>query len=211
MNIAFTEDFAITGRADNAAWQRADVVTLTRVGGSAALATTVGMLWSARGLYGSARCAATRLFLPETRDLAELYRQDVMEFFLQPDPAVPAYLEYELCPNNAELPLMVLNRGNGFYGWLPFQYEGERRSLHRAWTSAGSAADGTPCDEWRVEWMLPWSLWEGAIARPVQSGDEWRGNFFRIEHGDDVSRYAWSAACGEDFHRPEHFGCLRFM
>ena len=209
MLVRRTRDFDVSGRGDNPAWACAERHALTRVGGQSALRADVSLLHSDRGLYCRFSCEATRLYAPLQNDFAPLYQQDVVEIFLQPDAAFSVYLEYELSPLGAELPLMVVNRGRGFYGWLPFEYEGERRASRGATVLGGEARDGATCVGWVAECFLPFALWEGVLLAPPASGDVWRGNFFRIEHdSEDVSRFAYDSRCGEDFHRPEWFAPL---
>ena len=64
----------------------------------------------------------------KTEDFADLWNEDVFEFFLWPDEQTPLYFEYEISPLGYELPILVPNFNGKFLGWRPWHYEGERKS-----------------------------------------------------------------------------------
>jgi hypothetical protein len=68
-----------------------------------------------------------RLSCTITRDNDSLYTEDVIEMFLWPDEGRPLYFEYEISPLGFELPIIVPNLDGQFMGWLPWDYENERR------------------------------------------------------------------------------------
>ena len=211
LTIHFTEDFDVNGLGDAKAWEKAEAAPLTVADGASTVTTTARMLYSEKGLYILFDCEAHKLYAPENRDFAELYNQDVAEVFLQPDGDVPLYLEYEMCPLGAELPLMVINRGAGFHGWLPFHYEGERRIRHAAHVWGGERRDGAACERWTAECFIPFALFEGAIQGMPKRGEHWRGNFYRIEYEEQaVTLLNYAPITGATFHEPKAFAELVF-
>lgn len=205
-----SDDFALGTAGAERAWARADWAELTHVGGRRPMETRVRALWSERGIYVQFDCVDFCLSGALDRDGADLYTGDVAEIFLQPRRELPVYLEYELSPLDAELPLLVCNSGADFHGWLPFHYEGERRAVHRTRVRGGRKEADAACEGWTAECFLPFALWTGVLERPPESGDVWAGNFFRIDYGaEGADRWAWASACGTEFHDYRKFDRIR--
>lgn len=66
--------------------------------------------------------------------------------------------------------------------------------------------------EWRVEYVVPWELFETYVGplNPIEQR-EWRGNFYKC--ADDCSHpswASWSPLPSRGFHQPAHFGELLF-
>lgn len=199
------EDFALSPEAEekfrSAAWHR-----LKKVGGRKDYRTEFKAVYSDTGLYFLFRCEDKKISCSFQKDGEDLYTEDVLELFLQPDDRHPLYLEYELSPLGRELVLMVSHNGEAFYGWLPFHYKGERKVEHITWGTDGEIAPGALCDEWRAMLYLPFALFEGTVERYPEKGTVWRGNLFRIDYDDgEASRYAYAPACGTAFHDFEKF------
>ena len=73
---------------------------------------------------------------------------------------------------------------------------------------------GQPDQSWFCEMAIPFSDFITAPNIPPKEGDEWKLNLYRIERGktkkeDEYS--AWSPTRKIDYHRPQHFGVLRFI
>lgn len=127
-----TEDFELISenkeKFKSARWN-----VLKRVGGEKEYQTRFKALYSKTGIYFLAECADSEITSTLKNDGEDLYTEDVLEFFVQPDRRYPVYLEYELSPRNRELVLMVSHNGAKFYGWTPFHYTGERKTAHIVW------------------------------------------------------------------------------
>lgn len=185
---------------------------LERTGGEKAYRTEVKSVYSETGIYFLFSCEDRRITCTFQKDGEDLYMEDVLEIFLQPDVAHPVYMEYELSPMNKELALMVCHNGNSFHGWLPFHYTGMRCARHITWTKSGELQSGAPCREWYAMIYIPFALFEGTIVRYPAEGTVWRGNIFRIDRDDDeASRYALFPECGIEFHDFEKFGEMLFL
>ena len=196
-----TGDFSIDGAGGHPAWHAAQWYTLSRVGGKKNYETRFRALYSDSGLYFLFECEDKKLTCTMEQDFDDLYNEDVLELFLQPDESLPLYLEYELSPLNRELVLLVSNRRGEYFGWLPFHYEKERRTRHKTRIQSGKALPMADCRGWSAEVFLPFALFEGVLTRPLAPGTVWRGNCFRIDYDDnEASRYAYSSACGVEFH-----------
>jgi hypothetical protein len=93
-------------------------------------ATKVKVLYSDAGIYCLYDCEDKKNGATLKEDFLDLYRQDVVEAFFWTDETIPMYLESELSPLNYELPILVPKFKGSAYGWLPWHYEGKRRSKH---------------------------------------------------------------------------------
>lgn len=212
LKISRVRDFALTGSGKAAAWAKAPWHSLKRVGkGSLSYKTRIKVLYSSTALYVLYDCEDRRLTCTHTRDGADLFTEDVVEIFLQPDPTQRLYLEYEVSPLNFELPIMVPNDGNRFFGWLPWKYENQRCVQHATQVRGGRKRAGATCRGWRAEVAIPFALMAGLGQVPPEPGMRWHGNFYRIDY--DVrpeSHWAWCSGPDVKFHRYQDFGTLLF-
>ena len=127
MTIPTTADFDVTGDGTNPAWDNAEWARLDiRRDGGHGYATRIKMLYSQTGLYvlfdGEDRTLTATL----EGDYLKLWTEDVFEFFFWTDEQHPIYFEYEISPLGYELPLIIPNFDGTFFGWIPWQYEGDR-------------------------------------------------------------------------------------
>ncbi len=127
-----------------------------------------------------------------------------LEFFLQPNVAVPRYTNVEMNP----LGNFMCGIGRDRYG----RFEAKQlplagMELRHSVTSAAAYAG----PKWEIAYTLPadWlELWFGARLAP---GVAMRGNFYKC---GDLTRYEhygmWNPvqSATPDFHRPESFGAL---
>jgi hypothetical protein len=205
------DDFDITGRGDATAWRRTPWLPLTPVGGRLRHRTRAKMLYSKTGVYVLADCADRRLTCTRLSDMSDLYREDVVEFFIWPDTRRPLYLEYEISPLDAELVILVPNRKGRFMGWRPWHYEGGRITRHATSVRGGPRRPGAAVSGWMAEFFIPFSLFVGVANTPPKPGDTWRMNAYRIDYGTGkATQWAWCPATGTNFHDYKHFGVVEF-
>lgn len=210
--VPLVDDFAVTGRGDAAAWRRAAWLPLARVGGRASYRTRGKILYSHTGLYVLADCADRRLACTRLPDMGDLYREDVVEFFAWPDTRHPLYLEYEISPLDAELAILVPNDRGRYFGWLPWHYEGDRRTRHGTAVRGGQRRPGAAVSGWTAEFFIPFSLCVGLGHTPPGPGDRWRANLCRIDYDAGTpTHWSWCPATGSRFHDYKQFGVLEFM
>jgi hypothetical protein len=205
------EDFEVTGSGGAAAWRRTAWLPLTRVAGSLRQPSRIKLLYSRTGLYVLADCVDQRLTCTRLPDMADLYREDVVEFFVWPDQRRPLYLEYEISPLDAELVILVPNRKGRFMGWRPWHYEGGRMTRHGTSVRGGPRRPGAAVSGWMAEFFIPFSLLVGVAGTPPTPGDTWRMNAYRIDYGaNQATQWAWCPATGGNFHDYRHFGVVEF-
>ncbi len=211
ITVPRTEDFEVTGDGSNTSWAKTPWHELNRRGeGSLPYATRFKLLYSPKGLYVLLDGEDARLSASEQEDFADLWKQDVYEFFLWPDEATPIYFEYEISPLGRELPILVPNRGGDFLGWRPWHYEGERKTRKAVSVRGGEAKTGAAIKGWTAEVFVPYELLSPLGNVPPKPGARWRANLYRMDYdGGQTTAWDW-ARVGPSFHDYEKFGTLVF-
>jgi len=209
--VARTQDFQLDGTGQNTAWEAANWLSLTPCEPGDEYQTRAKILYSERGLYVLFDCVDDKLSCQRLGENGNLFTQDVVEFFVWPKTDRPIYFEYELSPLDEELVLLVPNDDGNFFGWLPWHYEGGRRCEHATHIRDGAKEPYSQVTGWSAEAMIPYELFIGLTA-PPQSGDQWRANFYRIDHdhGATPTTWAWSKVPATNFHDYKNFGQLTF-
>jgi hypothetical protein len=166
----------------------------------------------------------------------QLWEEEVVEVFLDPDGDGRNYAEIEVSPHNVVVDLLI-----------PAPREGSGQAIR--WNAAGlQTAVAMHASGWVVEMAIPWrSLKDAGIERAPRPGDRWRVGLYRIERPGGPSRtkeiaalrqklptasaeakpalqaqidkleaglewLAWSPTRVEHgFHDPERFGVVEFV
>lgn len=211
VNLRYQDDFELIPE-NSVRFGDSEWYGLCRVGGKKDYETRFKAVYSDTGIYFLFCCGDQKITAELEEDGSDLFTEDVIEIFLQPDQAYPVYMEYEISPLNRELVLLVSHNGEKFYGWMPFHYTGGRRTKHITWSKTGVPVSGAALQEWWTMIYIPFSLFEGVMPVKVSSGTVWRGNIFRIDYDhEEVSRYAYATACGTEFHDYEKFDKVMFL
>ncbi len=204
------QDFKITGTGSSEAWNNAGWITLLPSDQSiTGYQTKVKVLYSGTGIYFLFSCADRKLTSTMKADNLNLWEEDVVEVFLWPDEDFPVYFEYELSPLNYELPIIVPNYKGTFLGWLPWHYEGDRKTQHATSAIGGSKTSGSRISAWIAEFYIPFKLLAPLNKVPPVSGTRWRGNMYRIDHDNGALDFAWQKT-GRSFHEYNKFGTFIF-
>jgi hypothetical protein len=211
LTIPATADFDVTGDGSDPAWERAAWTPLSvRRDGGLGYATRFKMLYSETGLYILFDGADRRLIATLEGDYLKLWNEDVYEFFFWTDEAHPLYFEYEISPLGYELPLIIPNFDGTFFGWIPWQYDGERLTRKAVAILGGPQTSGAEIEGWRAEVFVPYALLAPLPNVPPQPGTRWRANFYRIDYDDGQTTYwSWSPIA-QTFHEYERFGTITF-
>lgn len=196
------DTITLDGRADDPVWTRAQpaVWTTDFAGETTPHRTEVRFAWAPDGLYLHATLHATGFNTDHTKPVGverfQLYKEDCLELFLDPDPATPkAYLEIELGPFGHVFDLKVNLAG--------------RPREDMAWSSDARVAT-TQDAAGRVA-TIEAKLTNGAITAALKSGAVLPLGLFRMEGKGRRAYLAWSPprTPKPKFHVPEAFGRLR--
>ncbi len=108
------------------------------------------------------------------------------------------------------MPLIIPNLGDRYFGWIPWQYEGERMTRKAIAIRGGEPVSGASITGWRAEVFVPYALLRPLQQVPPQSGTRWRANFYRVDYdGEQSSSWSW-APVGPSFHEFERYGVVVF-
>ena len=210
VTIKKCQDFKITGMGDSDSWKNTDWITLTPQGQNiSAYNTKVKVLYSGTGIYFLFNCEDKKLTTTMKADNLDLYREDVVEVFLWTDENLPVYFEYELSPMNYELPIIVPNNNGSFLGWLPWHYEGDRKTRHATSAVGGEKMSGSSVSGWMAEFYIPFELLKPLKQVPPLSGTKWRANMYRIDYDNGAAHFSWQKT-NRSFHEYNNFGTFIF-
>jgi len=210
LTIKKCKDFKITGDGISDPWKGTAWIDLAQQGQSdSAYITKVKILYSETGIYFLFNCGDKKLTSTMKSDNLNLWEEDVVEVFLWTDETFPVYFEYELSPFNYELPIMVPNNKGHFLGWLPWHYEGDRKTQHATSVTGGKMQNGSPISSWIAEFFIPFKLLAPLSNVPPVSGTKWRANMYRIDYDNGTMPFAWQKTTGT-FHEYKKFGTFIF-
>lgn len=204
-------DFVLTGKGDNPTWQQTEWQLLQKLDPEGeSYETTFKVLYSAKGIYVLFHARDNKITTDYDQDFGDLYRGDVFEVFLQPDPAVPLYLEYEINALKKELVLLVPHMNNKFFGWKPWHYEKGRRVTRMVNVEGGKAEKNAAISSWTAELFFPFELLQTLSNVPPVSGTVWKANFYRLDYDSgSMVKWAWSPV-KQTFHEYKQFRSIRF-
>jgi predicted TIM-barrel fold metal-dependent hydrolase len=211
IRIPRTADFEVTGDGSAAPWKKAAWTSLTKLrGGKDDYDARFKMLYSPTGVYVLMTGSDRKMTATIDEDFADLWNEDVFEFFFWPDESETLYFEYEISPLNRELPILVPNFDRTFWGWRPWHYEGERKTRKAVSVSGGTAKPGAEITGWTAEVFVPYALLKPLRNVPPKPGVRWRANFYRCDYdGNRSASWSWTPV-GSSFHEYEKFGTLLF-
>ena len=203
-------DFEITGNGTSDQWQSTGWINLVQQGQvSSSYQTEVKILYSGTGIYFLFNCEDKKITATMKADNLNLWEEDVVEVFLWTDESFPVYFEYELSPLNWELPIIVPNYKGTFLGWLPWHYEGDRKTRHATSVSGGEKESGSAVSGWMAEFFIPYKLLAPLNRVPPVPGTKWRANMYRIDYDNGAVHFAWQKT-NRSFHEYNKFGTFIF-
>jgi hypothetical protein len=204
------QDFKITGDGLSASWKNTGWINLVQQEKNASsYDTKVKVLYSDTGIYFLFNCKDKKLTSIMKADNLNLWEEDVVEVFLWTDEKFPVYFEYELSPFNYELPIIVPNNKGNFLGWLPWHYEGDRKTRHATSVTGGKLVSGGPVTGWSAEFFIPYKLLAPLSNIPPMPGTKWRANMYRIDYDNGEVSFSWQKTNGT-FHEYNKFGTFIF-
>jgi len=203
-------DFRITGDGSDKTWNNTGWINMLQMGSDVTgYDTKVKILYSETGIYFLFNCNDKKLTATFNADNLDLWKEDVVEVFLWTDESFPVYFEYEISPLNFELPIIVPNYKGSFLGWLPWHYEGDRKTQHETSAVGGKKDSGNRVSAWIAEFFIPYKLLAPLNKVPPVPGTKWRANMYRIDHDNGQIRFVWQEIT-KNFHDYENFGTFIF-
>ena len=222
--IRIDGEIMIDGTLTDTAWKSADVIELltTDTGEKPCQPTEVRLLWNGEYLYVGFLCYDQDIWGTIRERDGNIYDEEVVEVFLDPDCDLRTYIELEVSPLNILFDAFVVNgKSHGQEMYVLRDWDSE--TLQHAVSVDGTAKTNSPADRgavsppdtsWSCEIAVPFKDLLTAPNIPPKAGDIWRMNLYRIDRGKTEAEdeyTAWSPTRKIDYHRPQHFGSLRFV
>jgi hypothetical protein len=203
-------DFEVTGRGEASQWNMAEWVNIPqRTPQPETYETRAKVLYSETGIYFLFDCEDKILTTTMKADYLNLWEEDVVEVFLWTSEDFPVYFEYEISPMNYELPILVPNYKGDFLGWLPWNYEGDRKTRKATSVRGGKKKSGARVSAWVAEFFIPYKLLAPLPNVPPESGTKWRANMYRVDYDQGRTLFSWQKP-ETNFHDYERFGTFIF-
>ncbi|MES1224544.1 MAG: carbohydrate-binding family 9-like protein [Bacteroidota bacterium] len=204
-------DFIITGKGDNAEWDKTKWTSLTKLNQPGKeYKTKFKILYSAKGIYVLFNSDDEKIGTEYKNDFENLFTADVVEVFFHPEPAQTTYFEYEVSPLEYELVLLILNTNGKFGSWMPWHYEDKKKVIKKVNIIGGEMKPGASIQSWSAELFFPFQLLSGLLNTPPVSGTRWNANFCRLDYdtGNQVM-FSWSPV-RNSFHEFKKYYSLQF-
>lgn len=202
-------DFEITGKGENKEWEKTGWVQLTQLDEGKKQVSKFKILYSAKGIYVLMYGEDEKITSDYQNDFDPLFKADVFEVFFHPEPATPFYLEYEISPLNKELVLLISNHKRKTSAWIPWHYEGNRKTQKVVFTK-GAIQNNAPIAYWSAEIFFPYTLLYAFENVPPKSRTIWKANFCRLDYDSGkMIKWSWSPV-KQSFHEFEKYLSLRF-
>ncbi len=208
--VTSCEDFEVSGDGSAEPWGKTEWINIPqRVEKPDTYSTRAKVLYSETGIYFLFDCQDKILTATMMEDNLNLWEEDVVEVFLWTEEDFPVYFEYEISPLNYELPIIVPNYNGDFFGWLPWHYEGERKTRHATSTRGGQKEPNAAIEAWMAEFFIPYKLLSPLQNVPPEPGTKWRANMYRIDYDQGQTQFTWQKV-SKTFHDYKKFGTFIF-
>ena len=210
VSVTQCEDFEVTGDGSAEQWGKTQWINIPqRVEKPETYITRAKVLYSETGIYFLFDCQDKVLKATMNEDNMNLWEEDVVEVFLWTEEDFPVYFEYEISPLNYELPIIVPNYNGDFYGWLPWHYEGDKKTRHATSTRGGKKEPNASIEAWMAEFFIPYKLLTPLQNVPPKPGTKWRANMYRIDYDQGTTQFTWQKV-SKTFHDYKKYGTLIF-
>ena len=231
--VWISEQLKIDAILSESAWDKAQEVELliTDTEEKPKNPTRVKLLWNDNYLYIGYFCVDPEVWATIDKRDGDLYKEEVVEAFIDADSDLRTYLELEVNPLNALFDAFVLNakdRNQGICVMRDWNSKGIKHAvkIDGEPNSRKSTDKSLPSNEvkgWTCEIAIPLKDFYTAPNCPPKPGDVWRVNLYRIDHRKDKNEHslvkrrhkseysAWSTTGKIDFHIPPRFGYLQFV
>ena len=204
------EDFTVTGKGDNVAWQKTTWNALTKIdSGGKENKTQFKIMYSPTGIYVLFEGDDSKITSNFQHDGDDLFDADVFEVFFHPMPTSPIYFEYEVSPLGKELVLLITNKNGKMSAWLPW-YRIEKRVQKKVVIVGGKMKPNSPSKSWSAEIFFPYQLIDPITDTMPTSGMKWNANFCRLDYDTGkIIKFSWSPI-KVAFHEFEKYRSIQF-
>ncbi len=185
-------------------WEPAVELVRAEDGGKPNHPTKFRCLWNEKQLAIYFKAIDPDIWGTYTRPNDPIYREEVVEAFLAPDPSdLTHYFELELSPRNVPFAAKITNDSKVKVD-LSWQLNWQTEVFVQGTLDCRDDID----EFWLALMLLPVSELDSSL----KAGDVWRGNFYRIDRTpqDEHSALFPVLTTPANFHTPQRFGQLLF-
>ena len=179
-----TKPIQIDGHLDEYAWERAEQINsferILNHYDNIRAGTRAKMLWDNEYLYIGFHCDDREMWAVYDNEDDQLWEEEVVEVFIDPDGNGKNYLELEVSPTNTVVDLLIKSVEPEFKSDKDWDIAG----LETAVQLHGTVNDVSDDDlGWSVEIAIPWTAFidMDVEGRPPINNEIWRLNLYRIE------------------------------
>ena len=209
-----TGPIVIDGKADEPAWAGATSAAMVTAEGGPDVkgGTTAQLLWDDRFLYAFVSATDHDVWSDYTKADDTIWKQDVVELFIDADGNGRGYVELQVSPKNVQFDTWFA-QGRGGPTDLSFA-----AGMQTAVNVRGTLDNRDDEDEgWDAELAIPLEAVKGkdatmAVRVPPQPGDTWRLNVVRVDYprGEAPAAAAWNRIRYTDFHSLDRMLSVQF-
>jgi hypothetical protein len=164
--------------------------------------TRAKLLWDDKNLYAFLQVTDPDVFSSYTKKDDPMWKEDVVELFIDANGDGRGYVELQVNPHNAQLDswFQTTRQGGGDEAWSS--------EMVSAVVVNGTTDKRDDSDKgWDVEIAIPLAAVKGndpamVVSLPPKPGDVWKINVVRVEKKKDsgLTASAWAAITIQDFH-----------
>ncbi len=203
----------IDGRLDDDAWAHAPAVVLvqTHDGAPVDKLTLAKMCWDSDNLYVSFRCSSKDIRASVTNHDGNIFLEDAVEIFIDPDGDLKTYIELDVSPINVTFDAKFDPAAGASLG-AQLAPQWTCQGFRTATTVDGTVNVRTDTDQcWTAEMAIPF---KSISAGTPAVNDTWRANLYRaVIRPRPTELQAWSPtyASSQAFHVTKRFGKIVFV
>jgi hypothetical protein len=209
------EPIVIDGKLDDAAWQKANLITDFVIFWQAKMprmATAARLIWNDEGFFFYGEMHDEDLYADVTEHNGMCWLNDVFELFFKPEEKNRAYYEFQVNAAGTHLEMYLPSRGAGGYG--RFGKKDVKLGMGSVVKLDGTLNKWQDKDGgWIVEGKIPWTAFAPTGGKP-KAGDVWRFSLCRYDYAVNHERPELSSTSlltQPDFHRYEDYRKLKFV
>jgi hypothetical protein len=201
----------LDGKLDDAAWRQATEITLTASydGRPVSRKTVARLLYDDQFIYVSFECEDPDVWGTKKNKDDDIYNEDAVEVFFNASGDGANYNELQVSPHNVQFDARFVSRRSELETAKKWE-----SGMTTAIDVRGTLDDDSDKDQgWSAEMKIPIANLANVPHVPVQKGEVWRFNVYRLEHIvrlKEIEGQSFSPLFVGDFHALPRFAKLIF-
>jgi hypothetical protein len=178
----------------------------------AAAKTELQIAWDAANLYLAFQTKDKEIVSQYTKRDDTLWKEDVVEIYLDPDGDQKDYLELQVAPTGAVFDAFFSSHRKPDWPEASKNFNIEMKTAVTMVGTPNDKNEGGEDASWNVEVAIPFASIPSLKGKLPAPGDKWKANFYRLDVNPKAGRPSqavWSPA-GGDFHNLSRAGTLTF-